>query len=192
MVSIRDQKLLYHLTSLSNLKSILENGLLSRDRVKEFNDVAEPGIIEFRNESGLNSYVPFHFFCKNPFDGRVQKDYPETDFVYITIKRELARSNNFLIIPKHPKAMEHLNLYSYDEGFNLIDWDLMDERDYMNDECRHICMAECLSPRTVMLDSFFAFYVKNDSIGESVKEHCRDIIGRIPCSVTTNKNMFLG
>jgi len=68
---IRNQKLLYHLTSTNNLQSILNQGFLSRDRLIAFDDVAEPDIIEFRGQNNLNKYVPFHFFANNPFDGRV-------------------------------------------------------------------------------------------------------------------------
>ncbi len=58
MVDIKEQKLLYHLTSLGNLSSILELGLVSRSEVNEFDDVADPEILAGREQNGSLS-----FFC---------------------------------------------------------------------------------------------------------------------------------
>ncbi|ATW24574.1 DarT ssDNA thymidine ADP-ribosyltransferase family protein [Candidatus Formimonas warabiya] len=191
-MAIRDQKLLYHLTSLENLEAILRNGLLPRNQMVRFDDVAEPGLIDFRRENGLNGYVPFHFFPKNPFDGRVQTDYPDKDFIYITLSRDFARENNFQIIPMHPRAMRPLELYDFDEGFGIIEWDTMDQKNYLNDVCRHICMAECLSPNTIMPIDFYAFYVKTNEIKTIVRESCLSVLHRSPCFINVNRSMFLG
>ena len=57
----RNKKLLYHLTELDNMASIIDNGLLSRAMVKEkglrYNDVADPEIIDRREKLGL--MMPF-------------------------------------------------------------------------------------------------------------------------------------
>lgn len=45
--------------------------------------------------------------------------------MYICISRELARRNNFKILPKHPLSLENCQLYDYEEGFKRIDWDTM-------------------------------------------------------------------
>ena len=66
---IQNQKLLYHLTALDNIESILRNGLMPRKQAKEFIDVAEQDIINFRNENGISHYIPFHFFKGTPFAG---------------------------------------------------------------------------------------------------------------------------
>lgn len=54
MPNIRDQKLLYHLTSLENLGSILRNGLKPRAQLREFEDVADAEILRKRRGLGLN------------------------------------------------------------------------------------------------------------------------------------------
>jgi hypothetical protein len=190
-MSIRDQKLLYHLTSLNNLESILENGLISREEIDIFDDVANSEIITFRKLNGLNDYIPFHFFTRNPFDGRVQIDYPFKEFIYITVHRNYAEENNFKIIPIHPKAMRPLILYDYEEGFNLIDWDIMDTKNYHDEDCKHICMAECLSPRAIQPDEFQSIFVKTPETKEIVEEACMDIFGRVPFWVNVNRSMFV-
>ncbi|WP_300380854.1 DarT ssDNA thymidine ADP-ribosyltransferase family protein, partial [Clostridium sp.] len=101
--------LLYHLTKLDNLKSILEHGLLSRKIVKDnnigFEDVADSKIITKRTKLGLDEYTPFHFHPYSAFDTSVKSNY-EDEFIYICIKRGYARNNNFKILTKHPLSIE--------------------------------------------------------------------------------------
>lgn len=190
MEPIRDRKLIYHLTSLKNLESILEMGLLSRDEMDDFDDVANHEIITFRRDNGLNCYVPFHFFTGNPFDGRVQIDYPDKDFIYITLQRKYAERKGFKIIPMHPKSMRRLEILDYNEGFERIDWDTMECRDYYDEYCKHVCMAECLSPNAVNPEEFFAIYVKYDRVEQYVRNACREILGSIPFNVQVRNNLF--
>ena len=69
-------KLIYHITSIDNLPSILKFGLLSRKCILQnhdihFTDIADPEILSKREryKEALSQYVLFHFFAKNPFDG---------------------------------------------------------------------------------------------------------------------------
>ena len=162
-MSIKDKKQVYHLTALSNLASILEHGLLPRNRVRGFTDVADTEIIEKRETLGLNSKVPFHFFARNPFDGRVIATYPEEEFILIAVNRTVAEAQNWWIVDKHPLATDVAVYPDYRQGFEAINWDVMDLRDYSNRECKQICMAECVAPDTVPVRDFARFYVKNEA-----------------------------
>lgn len=156
MPKIKDQKLLYHLTRLENLGSILKNGLLPRAQLKNFIDVADQEIISDRKVFGLENFVPFHWFTKNPFDGRVQADHPQAKFVLITVRRSFAASNNWAVIPRHPLANGvPPKILTYQEGFQEIDWETMDLRVYRDANCKSVCMAECLSPTPVFAVNFF-------------------------------------
>ena len=57
-MKIKYGKLLYHLTKLSNLDSIIENGLVSRkileDKAVTFADVADHDIMDKRKRFGLD------------------------------------------------------------------------------------------------------------------------------------------
>ena len=61
----KEGKLLYHLTELKNLESIIDFGLVPRKILREntvtFGDVADPEIIRKRESLGLDGYIPFHF-----------------------------------------------------------------------------------------------------------------------------------
>lgn len=188
MPSIRDQKLLYHLTKIDNFGSILQHGLLPRARLQNFADVADPDIIKSRRAHGLENYVPFHWFAHNPFDGRVQIDHPRTDFVLITVHRTMAARENWTVIPRHPLANREPELLSYADGIATIDWEMMDQRDYRDAQCRSVCMAECLSPRTVLSADFFSFYVKSERVANEVRRHLKEF--NLDRDVIVNSKMF--
>lgn len=189
---IRDGKLIYHLTALENLESILQHGLQPRCELNnnEFDDVADGEILGSRANHNLDRYVPFHFFAKNPFDYGVQRSHTNKDFVLIAIQRGIARANGWRIVPRHPLAEEGYQIFDYDYGFDAIDWDLLEKRDYDNRACKVACMAECLSPDSVPSSLFFSIYVNNTQVQRAVNE----LIGeyQVNCFVDLNPAMFVG
>lgn len=169
----KNGKLLYHLTRLYNLDSILENGLLSRKTVKDNNisflDVADQEIISKRTKFGLDKYIPFHFHPYSSFDVAVKNTYAE-EFIYICIKRELAKDNNFKILPKHPLSIEKCGLLDYDEGFNQIDWETMQTIGVNDEYTKQVKMAECLTDLVIPVDYFQCIYVKDEKSKLLVEE----------------------
>jgi len=186
-------KLLYHLTSISNLDSILTNGLLPREDCDEFEDIADEEIIQCREKHNLQKYTPFHFFGSTPFAGAVQNDHPEESFIYITFTRKDARHNNFKIILAHPLSLPKIKLYDYDEGMEKIDWELMAERDYGDENCKNACMAECITELEIPAELFHTIFVKNDEDKEKVIEICKEKYNgdKIPFYINVNKHFFV-
>lgn len=158
-------KLIYHLTKLDNLDSILENGLRSRAELlgdqEDFCDVADSDIIKEREEMELDSLVPFHFHPHSAFDVIVKKTYSKDEFIYITLQREFAKKNDFKILTMHPLA-KGVELYDdYNEGFNKIDWDTMEKKGCKLDYTKHVKMAECLSVQRIEAKDFLQICVKD-------------------------------
>lgn len=178
-MSIKNGKLIYHLTSLENLDSIISNGLLPRNMLSlnyiGFEDVADPQILAERDIYNLANYVPFHFYAKNPFDYVVQNNNPDTEFVYICLHRDTAECKNFRILPKHPLAA-HIppDLYNYAEGINAIDWDIMEEKDYIDRSSKATCLAEALFPGIVPVSDFQSIVVKSIFTQIEVKKILRN------------------
>jgi len=171
---IKTSKLLYHLTRLSNLDSILEHGLVSRKLVKDndvrFFDIADQEIITKRTELGLDEYTPFHFHPYSSFDVAVKNTYSDEEFIYICITRMLAKENNFKILPRHPLNNEEgYQLYDYNEGFEAIDWDTMHTLGTEDRYTKNVKMAECLTPLIVPAKHFQCIYVKNEATKAVVK-----------------------
>ncbi|MGE7993329.1 DarT ssDNA thymidine ADP-ribosyltransferase family protein [Pseudomonas sp. NPDC089554] len=170
-MTIREKSFIYHLTSFHNIASILQSGLQPRSALQgaEFRDVADANIIEGRRGNALEDFVPFHWFARNPFDGRVQLDRPDEHFLLIAVYRRHAQAQDWRVIPRHPLADGQFELLGYDAGFAAIDWNLMEQRDYTNAACRHVCMAECLSPIAVPPSDFAKIYTPSDEIKRDVE-----------------------
>lgn len=189
MPDIKNQKLLYHLTSIKNIGPIFANGLRPRAELQSFEDVADGEIIANRRHLSLENYVPFHWFARNPFDGRVQADRPDELFVLITVSRALAASRNWQIIPRHPLAAANIELMDYAKGFSEIDWDAMNQRDYHDPYCKSACMAECLSPTTVSPNKFFNIFVNCDESAAYVEKQKNR--HHMQLEIKVNGRMFL-
>lgn len=166
--AIKDNSQFYHLTSLNNIESIIRDGLLPRESLDDFDDVADPIIIEKRNELNLNNMIPFHFFIHNPFDGRVMKDNPDMEFIYLCINRNYAKTHNWNILPRHPLACQREDLKDFNEGFNSIDWITMEKREYKNDYNRAVCMAEALSSSFIPIEDFNYINVRTQEVSDYV------------------------
>lgn len=189
MSTIRTQSFLYHLTDMNNLPSIFANGLRSRNQLQSFSDVADPQIIASRQQFRLESYVPFHFFARNPFDGAVQLNNKSKKFALIAVQRSVARQNNWSIIPQHPLSSQTIRIFDYQTGMEVIEWDVMDQRNYHDDRCRRVCMAECLSPTIVLASSFYAIYVKSE-LDKAMLEQLKAQYG-LSCYINVNPQMFV-
>lgn len=91
----KNGKLLYHLTKLSNLDSIIKHGLMPRKYIIEnkvkFEDIANAQIISKRQELGLDIYIPFHFHPYSAFDFAVKHTYKGEDMIYLCLDRETAK-----------------------------------------------------------------------------------------------------
>ena len=175
--NVKTGKLLYHLTELKNLESIICFGLVPRKVLLEntvtFEDIANPEIIVKRERLGLDEYIPFHFHPYTAFDLAVKKQHANDKMMYICISRELARRNNFKVLPKHPLSLEDYQLYDYEEGFKRIDWDTMAKTGLSDPDSKQIKMAECLSAKVIPVDCFLCFYVPSEQSREFVENTLR-------------------
>lgn len=170
MVLPSQGKLLYHLSRLTNFESIARRGLLSRDDLVAhglaFDDVADPAILAKRERHRLASYVPFHFFPRNPFDYSVCRTHPDEPMALFGVQRARAQERGWMIVPRHPLADDAHGPgepLPWSQGYLAIDWALLDRenRDYSDRECKVACMAEALSPTPVPLELVTRIYVKD-------------------------------
>ncbi|WP_027216581.1 DarT ssDNA thymidine ADP-ribosyltransferase family protein [Butyrivibrio fibrisolvens] len=168
----KNGRLLYHLTSVDNLDSIFENGLLPRKCIREngigFRDIADPGIIDKRKSLGLDKYTPFHFHPYTAFDYAVKYSGNATRMVYICVDREFARYNKFLVLPQHPLSSDQIELFSFDEGMNKIDWDTMMEVGRDDQYAKEVKMAESLTDLIIPANQFKCLYVANEEMKQFV------------------------
>lgn len=169
MPSPKEGKLLYHLTHLNNMESIIRRGLMSRNALHgEFVDTADPEIIAHRHEYtvDLSNYVPFHFFVRNPYDGAVCKKHGAENMAIIAIFRPKDNAPGYYVVPNHPLSGSP-EFLPYQEGFEKVNWDLLDhnsrDRNYADPVVRHACMAECDVDRVIPASEFCFVYVKTEA-----------------------------
>jgi hypothetical protein len=194
--SARSKKLLYHLTDLQNLPSILRSALLSRQELKrrgaEFADHADAEILTGRAEHGLDAYVPFHFIHKNPFDYAVLRKSPQKQFVLIAVSRQVAATSGWRICPRHPLTdAEPPTVLDWQAGLAAIDWAQMDKRprNYSTDrECKLVCMAEALCPAPVPFANWRSIFVATVRAKQAVELYL--LQARIGMYVNVNPQMF--
>ena len=189
-------KLLYHITHMDNLPSILENGLIPRQKLLksglcDFTDIADPEILSKREsyKNALSQYVLFHFYPKNPFDGAVCKKFGSENMAIITIYRDHYKQKEFFIIPSHPLDSDEPDIYPYDEGVERIRWDILDRtegRDYHDPEIRKACMAECVMKYTIPPQEFAFIYVSNENAKNKIKQMRNSNLVK----VQVNRRMF--
>lgn len=189
MADIKNQKLIYHLTAFENLPNILAKGLKPRSQLAGFQDVADHEIIKKRHILNLENFVPFHWFTKNPFEGSVQATHRDKAFALITVRREVAAKYNWKVIPRHPLANSEIELLDYKLGFDSIDWEMMNRREYHEPNCKSVCMAECLSPNTVPVSMFFNIYVRNVELEHQARALANQ--QKEAVTIDVNENMFL-
>lgn len=89
MNDIKTKKLIYHLTSLKNIRNILIEGLKPRVDIKKFHDIADKEIIEGRkkiNQIAMFRFIGFHaiplmaeckkiFLMKNLYSLRLKESW---------------------------------------------------------------------------------------------------------------------
>ena len=193
MPSPKDGKLLYHLTHINNIESILKYGLMSRNELDGgFTDTADPEIISGRHEYSvdLSDYVPFHFFVKNPYDGAVCKKHEAENMAIIAIWRPTVNFEGYYIIPNHPLSGSP-EFLPYCEGFEKVPWHLMDnsnDRSYSNRVIKNACMAECDVDHTISAADFAFVFVKTEDAKNRILQMPN--ASSIQKKLQVNPNMF--
>lgn len=201
-MSVRDGKLLYHVTALENLENIFSYGLLSRPDAESKGllkkSVAREDILERRQEMGILQYVPFHFFEKTPFTHTVYESHSDTTFCVIAIRRAFAQRNNFKICTAHPLSENpKAEILDYNEGIKRISWESIDvDWDKINqglarltDKDDNARMAECLALSPVLPQDFQSIYVPTEAIKSYVEQLAQRKWNSCPFYVNVNKKI---
>lgn len=171
---IKQGKLIYHQTKLDNLASIVKYGLKSRAILKqenvEFQDVADSKILEGRSKNGLDNYVPFHFHPRTAFDYKIRSNNPNSSFIFLCMFRDIAAKNGAVILPAHPLSSIKPQVYPYNEGINIIDWNTMEKNQNEVGYNSNVRMAECLLKDEVKIQLISMIFANNISDKTKVQE----------------------
>ena len=120
----------WHLTSVKNLKSILENGLLSHTRVREFNllkqDVSAHDVQLRRSRISafdvpLHQFVPTFWVQRNPMMYRLR--HRANDLVWLQIARE--KVNEASCVTATQNAASNGVQFKLGQCQALLDWNIL-------------------------------------------------------------------
>jgi len=67
-----------------------------------------------------------------------------------------------------------------------IDWNLIEQRKYEDNACKQACMAEALSPVTVLLSVCSAIFVASEADAQAVRGMSSSVLP----DIKVNKKMF--
>ncbi|WJY26613.1 MULTISPECIES: type II toxin-antitoxin system toxin DNA ADP-ribosyl transferase DarT [Sporosarcina] len=173
-----DNQLLYHLTHISNLPSILESGGLQSHAAMQMNqlqhqDIANQDVQARRNRTKipvgkggvLHDYVPFYFAARSPMLYYLYKQQiSQEDVVYFMTSISTVQRNELDFVFTDAHAIRRLtNFYTDPIHLDQVDWQVMtsvywhDIDEDMNRKARR--QAEFLVYQEVPLSACLGFAV---------------------------------
>jgi len=170
-----DNFMVWHLTNINNVPTILEDGLLSRNLLKEkkrvFIDNSPDDLTEKRSRLGFDDYVPFHFFPLNPYDifeFQRNRDREEI-FCFLTVKDEdviKLGGKAVLGYSNHKGSVEFLD---YGKTLKKID-DIRQHTDYMKRKEKFDALGECLIPHRVSPEYIYSIVIGSETHRDIIEE----------------------
>lgn len=170
-----DIKNLYYITHISNIPSILKNGILSHDEVEkqqvDFTPIYDTQIVSNRKEKtipdkeSLWNYANLYFQPRNPMMYRVVHEKDKRDIALIAIKPSIL-SESGVVVTDGNAANNATQFYTSAQGKRILEqnWQII-KNEWWNDRdgSKRKIMAECLIPRRVspeLIDSIFVTDIK--------------------------------
>lgn len=175
----------YHFTHISNIDSIIENGLLSTNEKYSksigHTDLANEDIQTRRSQMDvpcspfgkIHDYVPFYFTTRNPMLLGVlhRKNIDQQLIVFIAISIDKLLEENVIFTDASANKAYPPNFYNAPESLEQLNWDLIDSSKWgrgIEQELNHR-MAEVLVHKKVPVEWIDSFIVYNDICKKEIK-----------------------
>ncbi|WP_433884662.1 type II toxin-antitoxin system toxin DNA ADP-ribosyl transferase DarT [Pseudomonas vranovensis] len=177
----------YHSTSIKNLPSVIDNGLLSTNQKQQKNithtDIANIQIQQRRSamevpESGgkcVHDYVPFYFAQKTPMLLAVinKKNTDQENLIYFALSLQYIDARDGVVFTNASANGEELpKFYSANQSQHLDDlsWNIINDGTWSyNDNDRRLKMAELLIPDSIPIQAFNHIIVWDDTVANEVE-----------------------
>jgi len=181
-------KYLYHMTYISNLTSIITNGLLSHNKAYERGlievDISNPDVQDIRAnlpiyERPLHEYVPLYFSPRNPMLYS-RKEHQE-DIVIIGIDPQLLLETN-VIFSDGNAASKGTQFYRGVQMLNQLQWNIIRAKFWCDfEDGKRIKCAEVLVYPTVAPNRIKAIFYRSEKHSNAILATIQrtDIIGMV-------------
>ena len=191
----------YYITHKDNLKSILEKGILSRNKItnnilvklgwsKGIKSIHAEDIIQirksrkFKNRS-LWDYANLYFEVRNPMLYRVIQEFKEDNIVVLQIKSDVINQDEVGITDGNAASSETEFFEDTEKGLSSLDLNQF-QKEYWNDSDKRKLMAELLIPNNISPDKIMGIYVANGKIADQIRREQKT--GAL--NVIPNRKMF--
>ena len=191
---------LYYITHINNLRSILEKGILSHEKIEqlklEYTSIYNDEVISRRKNKltprgkSLWHYVNLYFQPRNSMLFKVVHDSQirEENLVVIGVSNKVLREHSVLITDGNA-ANYPTQFYSCAEGLVMLkhQWPII-QRETWNEGIgtKRKMMAECLVPVQVKPDRFCSLHVANIV----AKHQATRIVSKRRISIIQERHMF--
>jgi len=121
----------YHLTDIINLDTILQDGILSRERIinnypYDFIDLSNKDIQRKRED--LHSYVPLFFADNTPLLYRILTNYDPETSILLEIDKHILFLKDGVLFSNINAAKNGAEIYSDWKALDQLDWNIIYER----------------------------------------------------------------
>jgi hypothetical protein len=188
----------YHFTSLHNLESVIDTGLLSTNQknlrdIQHFN-IAEASIqgrrstmpVPGSNKKHVHDYVPFYFAKRTPMQMAViqKKNVDQQFIIYFAVSLKIIDHREGVFFTDASANTDiPPNFYdsSRSDCLDKLNWKIINSGvwSYPDDNERHQKMAELLVPESVLMREVDHIVVWNDSIAQCVRDCFKS--KNVPC-----------
>lgn len=199
---MRNKQLLYHITHVTNLPSVLEHGglqshLFIQQHELTYFDVANQDVQSRRNKisisggigGNLHNYVPFYFASRSPMLYYLhKKKLMQEDIIYFMTNIQTIIDNELPFVFTDAHAIRRLsNFYTDLSDLDNVDWDVM-KSDYWNDTDEDMSrkarrQAEFLVHNHVPLSACIGFAVYSEKAKRKVEKMLKDTNLYLPVAV---------
>ena len=193
----------YYLTHVDNLKSILKNGILSRNQIKDENSLwvklklakgiksihAEDIVQKRRNKKFKNrslwDYANLYFQARNPMLYRVIRKFEAKNIIVLQVNSNVIKSSNIGITDGNA-ASDHTQFFTdIKQGLTALTQEQFN-KDYWteSDDARRKIMAELLVYDRISPDKIIGIYVSNEEVATKIRKEMG------PLNIISDNKMF--
>lgn len=183
-------RFIYHFTSLNNLESIIQEGLLSTNLKNKsgitHEDISNNDIQKRREKMNVtcgpqgvvHDYVPFYFAKRTPMLLNIvkSKNIDQIDIIYLAIPIEKLIDKDVVFSDASANTAIPPNFYSNPKDLINLNWNIIDSWrwSYPDDNERHQKMAEALIHNKVEITDVSHIVVWNKNFKNHIKSVLKD------------------
>lgn len=191
-------KSLYYITHINNLPSILQQGILSHEKVEELQVTYQPiydsRIVSNRKDkctpekNSLWAYANLYFQPRNPMMYRVIHEQDKRNIAILGVKPEILQIDGSLITDGNA-ANNPTQFFAVRKGLEVLEkqWKII-QNDWWKDQdgSKRKIMSECLIPKRISPEFIHSIFVAD----YAAKERVESIIASTKVHVVPEPHMF--